>query len=169
MAAGRDEDAQWRTARAWQLDPGNVLALTQLVDHHCRAGHVWGEAGAQTKALIRRALHLAREVPDVMASRVHYHMARGEQHTGMTLLQQYTTQHARCPAGWYYYAHWCFHTGALQEAATAMLRAHALAPCDPTIYQGGLLSLQHISDAQQECTDCCGCDSLQPVTSDVGG
>ena len=90
MAAGRAKEARWRTERAWQCDPGNVLALAQLIDSRCYMGHVWGDSGTQTKALIRRAVQLAREVPEVQAAQAHYHMARGEQSAGLALQQQDT-------------------------------------------------------------------------------
>jgi len=99
MAAGCYETALWRTERAWQCDSGNVFALAQLIDYRCRMGHVRGDSGRATKALIRRAIQLAPDVPEVQAARLHFHIARGEQSTGLALLRQSTAHHAHCPAG----------------------------------------------------------------------
>jgi tetratricopeptide (TPR) repeat protein len=135
MAAGRDEDAQWRMEHAWQLDAENALALAQLIDSRCRRGQVWGDAGRRTKALLTCAIQLAHESPDVQAAQAHYHIARGEQRTGLALLQQYTATHPICPSGWYDYARWCLHSGAVLCAVAAILQAYALAPHDPAIHQ----------------------------------
>lgn len=85
MAAGREEDAQWRMERAWQLDAENALALAQLIDSRCRRGQVWGDAGRRTKALLACALQLSHESPHVQAAQAHYHIARGEPHKGLAL------------------------------------------------------------------------------------
>ena len=97
MAAGREETAAWRTARACQLDPGNALALAQWVDYRCRMGHVRGTEGRETKALLRRAVQLAPGAPPVQAAQLHVHLARGEQEAGLALWRQF--HDASCPVG----------------------------------------------------------------------
>ena len=97
MAAGREETAAWRTARACQLDPGNALALAQWVDYRCRMGHVRGTEGRETKALLRRAVQLAPGAPPVQAAQLHVHLARGEQEAALALWRQLND--ASCPAG----------------------------------------------------------------------
>lgn len=162
----RYEEAQCRMERAWKLDPGNALALAQLIDSRCHMGQVWGDVGTHIKTLIRRAIQLAGETPDVQASRAHYHMARGEQNTGLSLLKQYTTNHANCPSGWHHYARWHLRSGAVQCAAAAIQQAYALDPNDPMIYQTAcdiLMSTGEEDDVQifigevlLECLDRCG-------------
>ncbi|ETW94474.1 MAG: hypothetical protein ETSY2_49760 [Candidatus Entotheonella gemina] len=113
LSTGRSQEARERTERAWQLDPGNALALAQLVDGHCHMGHVRGCVDTQTRGLIRRARQLAGEVPEVVAAQAHYHIARDEQSTGLRLLQQYTVNHPNNPDGWHNYVYWLYHSGAL--------------------------------------------------------
>lgn len=145
MAMGRYEEAQRRMERAWQLDPGHLLALTRLVDSRCHRRQVWGEAGTQTRALIRRAIQLAPEALEVQVSRARYHVARGEWGTGLAILRQYTTQHPNYPAGWHHYARWCFRTGAFRSAAEAMMQAYVLDPNDAAISQAACGNLLHPS------------------------
>ena len=97
MDAGREETAQWRTERAWRLDPGNVLALAQWIDYRCRMGYVEGADGRETKALLRRAMQLAPDAPPVQAAQLHFHLACGDREAGLALLRQ--VHHAGCPAG----------------------------------------------------------------------
>ncbi len=101
QTVGRDAEAQRRAARAVELDPDNVLALTHLANHLTDMGQGRGPTGTQSRQLIRRALQLAPHSPEAHASRVQYHMSRGEWRRGLTELQQFTTQHPTSPAGWY--------------------------------------------------------------------
>jgi RNA polymerase sigma factor (sigma-70 family) len=151
MAMGRYEEAQRRMERAWQLDPGHLLALTRLVDNRCHRRQVRGEAGTQTRALIRRAIQLAPEALEVQVSRARYHVARGEWSAGLAILRQYTTQYPNCPAGWHHYARWCFRTGVFRSAAEAIIQAHVLDPHDAAISQaacGILTSVRRLEDAR---------------------
>jgi tetratricopeptide (TPR) repeat protein len=156
MAIGRDAEALRRMERAWQLDPGHSLALTRLVDSRCHMRQVRGEAGTQTRALIRRAIQLAPEALEVQVSRARYHVARGEWGTGLALLRQYTTEHPHCPAGWQHYAGWCFRSGAFQSAAAAILQARVLDPTDAAISQtacGILTSAGRLAEARSSIAD----------------
>jgi RNA polymerase sigma factor (sigma-70 family) len=135
VMAGRYLEAQQRMEQALGLDSGHTTALTRLVANRCRMRWIYGDKGAQTKALLRRATKTASECPEVQAVRAHYHIAQGKWNTGLAVLREYTSKHPSCPEGWYHYARWCLRAGAPENAATAIMHAYALSPNDIAICQ----------------------------------
>jgi tetratricopeptide (TPR) repeat protein len=83
--------------------------------------------------MLRRALQIAPDSPEVHESLARYHMFRGEWSQGIAVLQTYTQTHPCSPRGWYYAARWSFRCGAIPAAAAAIMRAYALDPHDATI------------------------------------
>jgi RNA polymerase sigma factor (sigma-70 family) len=134
-AVGHATEAQRRATRALALDPTNVLALTSLTRHLSRAGQGRGVSGRPLRSMLRRALQIAPDSPEVHESLARYHMFRGEWSQGIAVLQTYTQNHPGSPRGWYYTARWSFRSGAIAEAAAAILQAHALDPHDAAILQ----------------------------------
>lgn len=134
-AIDRLAEAEQRLEHALSLDPGNVLAITKLVHHRCRMEQVYGRAGRQTQALLRRAVRLAPEVADVQAVRAHFHRVRGEREMGLAILEAFTAQHPHSPAGWSHYAQWRLHASESDAAADAIRRAYTLDPHDIALYR----------------------------------
>lgn len=148
---GRHSEAERHVTRALAIAPDHVLALTLLAEHRSRKRWVQGEAGKQTRELIRRALHLAPEAPDVQASLAHYYISRGEWSRGLATLQRCVHQHPHSPDAWYHYAHGSFRTGRTPGAATAIMRAYQLEPNRVAILRaaGDIL---HAAGRHRECT-----------------
>jgi RNA polymerase sigma factor (sigma-70 family) len=134
-AVGQATEAQRRATHALALDPTNVLALTSLTRHLSRTGQGRGASGQSLRSMVRRALQIAPDSPEVHESLARYHMFRGEWPQGTAVLQTYTQNHPGSPRGWYYAARWSFRSGAIPEAAAAILRAYTLDPHDAAILQ----------------------------------
>jgi RNA polymerase sigma factor (sigma-70 family) len=134
-AVGRSVEAQRRATRALALDPTNVLALTSLIHDLSRAGQGRGMTCRGLKSMIRHALQIAPDSPEVHESLARYHMFRGDWLQGVQVLHTYTRNHPYSPRGWYYTARWSFRSGALPTAVAAIMRAYALDPHDADILQ----------------------------------
>ncbi|MDH3602954.1 MAG: sigma-70 family RNA polymerase sigma factor [Candidatus Tectomicrobia bacterium] len=72
-ALGQWPEAQQRVARALEIDPKNVLAIKRQVEYRLNRGLLNGEDGRDTDILVRRALYLAPQAPEVQAlsARIH--------------------------------------------------------------------------------------------------
>ena len=55
-----------------------MLALKQLADARLQSGLIWGPPGQESKDVIRKALRLAPNVPDIIDLLVRFHLSRGE-------------------------------------------------------------------------------------------
>jgi len=133
--AGRTAEAYRRAARAVDLDPHHVLALTRLAHHLSTVGPGSDAAASQRLKLLRHALKLAPDAPEVHAALAHDHMVRGEWAPACRVLRRFTADHPQSPAGWYYSARWHARSGHLEIAATAIRQAYRLAPHDAKIVQ----------------------------------
>ncbi|WP_089722213.1 tetratricopeptide repeat protein, partial [Candidatus Entotheonella palauensis] len=132
-AVGQDTEAQRRITRALALDPGNVPALVHRINH---LTHIEGERGTTSQTcrkLIRHALQLAPDAPEVHASRARHHMSRGEWQRGLEGLRAFTVQHPKSPMGWYYAAQGHFRAGHLKTASHAIQQAYVLDHHDAAI------------------------------------
>jgi len=136
-ATGRNAEAYRRAARAVAIDPNHVLALTRLAHHLSPVGQGSNAAASPTESLklLRHALKLAPDAPEVHASLAHHHMVRGEWAQARAVLRRFTADHPQSPSGWYYSAQWHARSGHLETAATAIRQAYRLAPYDAQILQ----------------------------------
>ncbi len=134
LATGQFQEAQRRLELALKLST-NCHTLQKLAAHRCHQGLVSGEAGKQTKRLIRDALDLAPDSANVHQVLSLHHSCRGEWEKGVVVLQKFTEQHPNNPSGWYHYAQCLFQTGNSETAAEAILKAHRLYQSDRKIYQ----------------------------------
>jgi RNA polymerase sigma factor (sigma-70 family) len=136
-AIGRNAEAYRRTARAVAIDPNHVLALTRLACHLSTVGQGSDAAASPTESLklLRHALKLAPDAPEVHASLAHDYMVRGEWAQARAVLRRYTADHPQSPSGWYYSAQGHARSGHLETAATAIRQAYRLAPHDAQIVQ----------------------------------
>jgi RNA polymerase sigma factor (sigma-70 family) len=136
-ATGRNAEAYRRTARAVAIDPNHVLALTRLAHHlsTVRRGSNAAASPPESLKLLRHALKLAPDAPEVYASLAHDHMVRGEWAQARAVLRRYTADHPQSPSGWYYSAQWHARSGYIETAATAIRQAYRLAPHDAQIVQ----------------------------------
>jgi RNA polymerase sigma factor (sigma-70 family) len=134
-ATGRNAEAYHRAARAVDIDPNHVLALTRLAHHLSTVGQGSDAAASQSLKLLRHALKLAPDAPEVHASLAHDHMVRGEWAQARAVLRRFTADHPQSPSGWYYSAQWHARSGHIETAATAIRQAYRLAPHDAQILQ----------------------------------
>lgn len=135
LAVGNFQEARRRLERVLTLAPDDCRAIAQLATHRCYQGLVSGEAGKQTKQLIKTALALAPDSATAHQVLSLYHLCRGKWEKAVALLLNFTEEHPNNPMSWYHYA-WClFHTGQFQAAADAILRAYALYQNDCEIYR----------------------------------
>ncbi len=125
-AMGRHTEACRRVARVLQIDTNNALALKRMADTQSRTQQAQSATGKPTRALLKHALYVAPNAPDVHAALARYHIVRGESARGVAILQQFTQQHPRSPAGWYYAAQGYFHFGNIQAATHAVRQAYRL-------------------------------------------
>ena len=136
-AAGRNAEAYRRAARAVAIDPNHVLALTRLAHHLSTVGQGSDAAASPTESLklLRHALKLAPDAPEVHASLAHNHMVQGEWAQARAVLRRFTADHPQSPSGWYYSAQWHARSGHIETASTAIRQAYRLAPHDAQIVQ----------------------------------
>jgi RNA polymerase sigma factor (sigma-70 family) len=134
-ATGRHAEAHRRAARAVEIDPNHVLALTRLARHLSTAGQGSHAAASQRLTLLRHALQLAPDAPEVHAALAHDHMVRGEWAQARAVLRHFTAAHPQSPSGWYYAAQGHARSGDIETAAPAIRQAYRLAPHDAQIVQ----------------------------------
>jgi RNA polymerase sigma factor (sigma-70 family) len=120
---GRMGEAERCLDRVLRLHPANVLSVKCLADCRSRRRWVFGSEGKKTLGMIRVALRLAPESPEIQDLLASYHLCRGEWKEGIALMRTFTEQHRSCPEGWTYYANILFRTGDSRAAAEAVKRA----------------------------------------------
>jgi RNA polymerase sigma factor (sigma-70 family) len=135
LAAGRSREAVRRLRRAVKLDQKNATALKRLIEHRLTAGAVAGADGQETRRLLRMAERAAADAPEVRELLATYHVMRGEWEEGVSLLVALVAERPMCPAGWCSLAHALLRTGAYEQAADAVQKAHALHPTEPEIQE----------------------------------
>ena len=156
---GRFKEVQQRVVRALKIDPDNVPALKQLADARSAKGLVRGEEGKRTRQLIRQALQLAPDLPDIHVSLARYYISRGDWEKGIAVLRAFVKQHPNSYRGWYYYAWWLFRGGDSQIAAEAITKAYALYQKDPDIYRAACEILPSAGRP----------DDIQLISTSIGG
>lgn len=135
FAVGNFQEAKQRLEQAFKLAPNDYRTLEKLAADRTRQGLVSGEAGKQTKQLIREALQLAPNSANAHQVLSQYHLRRGEWEKGVAVLLKFTEEHPNSFSGWYQYA-WClFHTGNSQAASEAILKTYGLYQNDCEIYR----------------------------------
>lgn len=127
------EKADEYVDRVLEIFPFDVLSLKRKADQRCRKGLVKGEAGKETRELIRKMKNLAPGAAEVDESLASYYFYRGAPQKTLEILKSAVLEKQNCPDSWYYYACWLYRTGALQLAADALLKAYELDKKDPRI------------------------------------
>lgn len=149
IAVGHYQKAQQRVRQVLELVPNDVQALNRLAVYRSSLRLVWGEAGRETRGIIRKSAQLAPHVADVQKSLAYYHIYRGEREKGIAVMHQFVEQHPNYPSGWYYYAQCLFHTGDFLAAAEAILKAYMLYQKDCEIYRAACEILPHAGKLQE--------------------
>jgi tetratricopeptide (TPR) repeat protein len=132
---GRFTEARQRLERVVEIDPHCVLALKTLAACRSGAGWVQGEESRQTEQLIRQALRLAPESPDVWETQANFYFFRGEWEKSAATLRKFVEMHPHSAQGWFHCAKWLIAAGDFPAAADAVLRSHALYPEDLETYR----------------------------------
>lgn len=135
LAVGNFQEARRRLERVLALAPDDCRAIVQLATHRCYQGLVSGEAGKQTKQLIKTALALAPDCATAHQVWSLYHLCRGKWEKAVAVLLKFTEEHPNNPIGWYCYARCLFHTSQSQAAADAILRTYTIYQNDCEIYR----------------------------------
>lgn len=135
LAIGNIQGAWKNLNRALDLAPDNIGVLERVITHRLRQRLVTAEEGKQTWQLIRKAIKLAPCSVNIQALLVYYHIFQEDSARRVTVLQKFIEEYWHNPLGWYYYARFMFHTGQLQEAVTAILKAHTMHRKDWEIYR----------------------------------
>ncbi|MGB0387080.1 MAG: sigma-70 family RNA polymerase sigma factor [Ardenticatenaceae bacterium] len=87
------EEAQQRAALASKLDPSNLLALKRLADARLQSGLIWGPPGQESKRVIRKALRLAPDAPDIIDLLARYHLSRDEKQKAQRVQAAFAKKH----------------------------------------------------------------------------
>lgn len=114
--------------------PSDCRLLKRVAEHRLQRRLVWDEAGQYTQHLLNKALQLVPTAVEHHHALAYYHIFRGEWKQGVALLHKFVTHHPHHPYGWYHYACSLFHTGHIQAAAGAILKAHRLYQHDSELY-----------------------------------
>ncbi|MEE8584539.1 MAG: sigma-70 family RNA polymerase sigma factor [Acidobacteriota bacterium] len=133
LEAGRRLGALERIRRAVELDPSNVLALQRLVDHRSKASQLTGEAGQQTRKMLRRLRRLASRRAETWRSVARLRLAQGNWKKAEGTMADFLDTHRRHSRGWLYYGEILRETGKSREAKEAIRKAFELDPHDRTI------------------------------------
>jgi tetratricopeptide (TPR) repeat protein len=145
IAIGNLEEAQQRLEEARKIAPKDWQVLKRLIEHRFRLKLLLGEAGKETLKMIKYALKLSLNSPDIQAVLANYYVLRGEKKRGIKVLEEFTQKHHNNPISWYYYAHCLRDAGVMQEAAEAILKADQLFPENKSISRA---KLEILSDAR---------------------
>jgi RNA polymerase sigma factor (sigma-70 family) len=104
VAAGQVEEALRRALRLWTLYPLDLLTGWRLIDCRCRLGLTHGEAGHETKLLLRRMLNASSNALVFREPRAAFFIARGERPKALAVHRQFAERHSHCPRGQETYA-----------------------------------------------------------------
>jgi RNA polymerase sigma factor (sigma-70 family) len=125
---GRIKEANRHVDEALILHEENVLLIKSLADYRSQRRLVFGSEGRKTLSLIKNALRLAGEAPEVQESLALFHLCRGEWNEGVAVLSSFAHAHRSCPEAWCYYAKALMQSGDAQAAAEAIRHACLLEP-----------------------------------------
>lgn len=114
--------------------PYDARLLKRVATHRLQRRLVWDAAGRYTQQLLNKAVQLAPNAVEHHCALAYYHIFRGEWKAGVALLHEFAEQHPHHPRAWHDYARGLFHTGHVQAAAGAILKAHQLYQYDSEIY-----------------------------------
>ena len=123
---GRVKEAERYIDQSLTLHAENFLSLKSLIDYRAQRRLVFGKQGRRTLSLIKKALSLAPDSPDVHESHGFFHLCRGEWDRGLEILRAFAEQHELSPAAWRCYAKWLLRTGDAGNALQTIKRAQAL-------------------------------------------
>jgi len=138
----RVSEAERYVDESLRLRSENVLSIKSLVDYRCQRRLVFGNHGRKTFALIKDALRIAGESPQVQESLALFHLCRGEWDKGVAVLRNFADEHRLSPAAWYHYAKALLQTGDHVTAAEAIRQGQCL---DPESWKISLLACRIFS------------------------
>jgi RNA polymerase sigma factor (sigma-70 family) len=139
---GRVSEAERYVGESLRLRSENVLSIKSLADYRCQRRLVFGNQGRKTLGLIKDALRIAGESPQVQESLALFHLCRGEWDKGVSVLRGFANQHQLLPAAWYHYAKALLQTGDHVTAAEAIKQGQSL---DPDSWKISLLACRIFS------------------------
>ena len=125
--------------------------------HNLRKRLVYSKAGQETRKLIRQAMKLAPDIPNVHALSVYYSIYRGDWNGGVVIMRQFVEAHPNNPSSWYVYARILLYTGNFLLAVESLDQARHLYPHDFEIYRS-LFALLPLVERQEQ---------LQPLAGEM--
>jgi len=139
---GRVSEAERYLEESLRRRSENVLSIKSLADYRSQRRLVFANQGRKTLGLIKEALRIAGESPEVQESLALFHLCRGEWDKGVAVLRVFANEHKLSPAAWYYYARSLLQTGDPLTAAEAIRQGQCL---DPDSWKINLLACEILS------------------------
>ena len=127
LQSGRMEESMQRSQDLLARWPEDARALQHLVACRTQLGLITGEAGVETRRLLRRLWRLVPSEDFVLGPLTAFHLATGERQKGLAQAEQWVREHPQCARAWNHYLRVLTTEGVDQDAGEAKARLLAKA------------------------------------------